>query len=243
MGAGAGTQPPNGDQVSGLAGLAPVHPRTVHEEVYGALRGQIMRGNFAPGEVLRLKTVADTLQVSTMPVRDAFARLVSERALEAMPNRSVRIPPLDTARLEDLAATRSAVEADALTRAIAHVGAGDIRELASLTDRYDEACRSGSEPPAVAADLNHAFHTRLYGVSGSAVLPPIIESLWLQSAPYLRAAADLHDGDPADATKHHRAIIAALETRNAEEAVAALRRDIDLAFSIVRRAVQSEAAA
>ena len=38
-----------------------------------------------------------------MPVREALGRLVSEQALEALPNRSVRVPLITRERLDDLA--------------------------------------------------------------------------------------------------------------------------------------------
>ena len=47
---------------------------------------------FDAGEMLRIQDLAETLQTSTMPVREALGRLVSEQALEALPNRSVRVP-------------------------------------------------------------------------------------------------------------------------------------------------------
>ena len=44
------------------------------------------------------------------------------------------------------------------------------------------------------------------------MLIPIVESLWLQSGPYVRAAAQIHDERrDIPATHHHWALIEALE--------------------------------
>ncbi|MEO1102263.1 MAG: GntR family transcriptional regulator [Pseudomonadota bacterium] len=170
-----------------------------------------------------------------MPVREALARLVAEQALETMPNRTVRIPLLSRARLEDLAATRAAIEGEALRRSVPRLTDEDIAALSELTDRYDAALASDEGLPSEASELNHAFHHRLYRTSGSKVLMPIIESLWLQSGPYVRAAAETYRRDNAiAATQHHRALIKALEARDEAAACDALTADIDFAFSLVR---------
>ena len=39
---------------------------------------------------------------STMPVREALGRLITEQAIEALPNRTMRVPPVTLARIDDL---------------------------------------------------------------------------------------------------------------------------------------------
>ena len=51
----------------------------------------------------------------------------------------------------------------------------------------------GDDNIRAATELNHAFHDHIYRASGSQVLIPMIESLWLQSGPYVHAAAFLHE--------------------------------------------------
>jgi len=224
--------------------LEPVSARTMQQTVYEALRSQLARGAFEAGEPLKIQALAASLNTSTMPVREALARLVSERALEAMPNRSVRVPTLSRAQLEDLAATRPVVEGEAVRRALPHLDDGDLAELDTLTHAYEGAIEAaGDTLPATAADLNHAFHVRLYQAAGSSVLMPIIESLWLQSGPYIRAAADVFRrdaGPPRRATAHHRAIIDALKDGDEGRARAALAADIDFAFDLLRHHLPEE---
>src|SRR5688572_21118264 len=119
-----------------------------------------------------------------MPVREALARLVSEQALEAMPNRSVRVPLITAARLDDLARARRLVEGELTALALPHLEALDFDELRALTVAC-EAAFSGDDPDKahLTSELNHAFHFRIYMAAGSAVLIPVVESLWLQSGP------------------------------------------------------------
>ena len=228
-----------------LDALEPVEARTVQAHVYEALRGALMRGRFAAGERLRVAAVAERMGVGAMPVREALTRLASERALEAMPNRSVRVPLLSPARLDDLARARALIEGEMVLRAAPNLAAADLDALEALTARYDEALEAGGGAlPSAAADLNHAFHARLYAAARSEVLMPVVESLWLQSGPYLRAAVELYRGRAGPpATHHHHAILAALRAGDTEAARRALSADIAFAFDLLRGAPALEGAA
>lgn len=221
----------------GLPPLQPVGRRTVQDGVYAELRRSLIHGLFDPGEVLRIVEVAGRLGTSTMPVREALARLISEQALEAMPNRSVRVPLISRRRLDDLARARALIECEAVALAMPHLGAEHLSELGRLIEDCDAVLAvRGREISSEAAELNHAFHFTIYRAAGSEVLIPIIESLWLQSGPYLRASARLFDpASDRSASHFHRAIVAAIAAGDAAGAQAALKADISRSFDILRR--------
>src|SRR5476649_457993 len=102
-------------------GLGRIERETVQERVYGALRDRLMRGGFEPGQKLKIAELASAFGTSAMPVREALSRLTAERAIECMPNRSVRIPALSRDALQDLLETRFAVEGLAVARAAANM--------------------------------------------------------------------------------------------------------------------------
>src|SRR5262249_30208271 len=65
---------------------------TMRVRVYRALARGLMAGMFKPGEAVTLRTLATRLGTSAMPVREAVSRLIAERALILLPNRSVIVP-------------------------------------------------------------------------------------------------------------------------------------------------------
>jgi DNA-binding GntR family transcriptional regulator len=67
------------------AAISPVGRETLNDRVYRELKKSIMSGAFKPGSELKLRSVAEALGTSLMPVRDAMRRLVAERALEMRP--------------------------------------------------------------------------------------------------------------------------------------------------------------
>ena len=220
----------------GQGKLSPVTRETVNDKVYAELRNSLMQGVFANGETLRIADLAHKFQTSTMPVRDALSRLVSEQALEALPNRSVRVPLITSESIDDLSQARCLIEGQVTLLAMPRLTADDFETLRALTRQCEDSfAGKGPERVRTAIELNYAFHHHIYRAAGSRVLKPMIESLWLQSGPYVHRAAFLHDEklDPAG-THHHWELIAALERRDGEAAVAALSRDITRAFNLIR---------
>jgi DNA-binding GntR family transcriptional regulator len=234
----------NGSQSvrTGRGGITPVPRETLHDRVYAELRRSLIHGVFVNGQMLRIQDLAEKLNTSTMPVREALARLISEQALEALPNRTVRVPVITREKLDDLARARVLIEGEVTARAMEKLGRSDFARLRDLTRQCEAAftVRSG-ENIRRATELNHAFHDHIYRAAPSPVLQPMIESLWLQSGPYVHAAAFLHDetNDPAG-THHHWQLIEALEKRDAKGAIAALTRDITRAFSLLRNKLDAE---
>jgi DNA-binding GntR family transcriptional regulator len=217
--------------------LAPVSRDTVQDRVYRELRRALIFGGFAPGQVLTIVDLAASLATSTMPVRDALSRLISEQALEAMPNRSVRVPLIDADRLDDLLRARLVVEGAALDLAAERLDRDILDALRQTIRDYDGALarRRTGTPLEEELEANRAFHFRLYEASGSAVLIPIIESLWLQSGPVVRAAAAAFDpASKISAPHYHGEILDALERGDGDAARDALARDIGRAFDLVR---------
>jgi DNA-binding GntR family transcriptional regulator len=216
--------------------LTPVPRETVQDRVYLELRKALIYGVFEPGQVLTILDLAASLQTSTMPVRDALSRLISEQALEAMPNRSIRVPLIDADRLDDLLRARIVIEGTALELAAPRLAKHEIEKLKALLGDYDQVMSRRKEVLIdFELELNKSFHFLIYQASGSSVLIPIIESLWLQSGPYVRSAALAFDPEGGMSSQHfHAEIIAALEAGNVGEAKAALATDISRAFDLLR---------
>ena len=212
-------------------GLARIARQTVQDRVYSVLRDRLMRGGFEPGQKLKIAELASALGTSAMPVREALNRLTAERAIDSMPNRSVRVPSLSKESLRDLMEARCAIEGLAVARAAANTDAATLENLrrfiAAQSETDAEHVSEGS------AEQNRAFHFAIYRRSGSAVLLPIIESLWLQFGPYLRVASDRFDGREGRGTNFHVEIVEALARGDGSAARKALEADIGRAFELV----------
>jgi DNA-binding GntR family transcriptional regulator len=208
--------------------IARLDPLKLRENVYFSLRDAFTRGDFAPGDVLSLRNLADQLGVSMTPVREAVRRLVAEGALVDTASRKLMVPPFDARRAADLKSARLALESLVLAQAMDRITPADIDELEAILKRP----KTGPEnrPDLV---TNHEFHHRLYSFSESAVLLPMIEALWLQYGAYLNLIINRPTASMISEHVHHEEILAALRTGDKEKAQAALVADITRSFHVL----------
>lgn len=171
----------------------------MQDDIAARLRTGLMAGAFIPGQVMSLRKLAAEFGTSPMPVRDALGQLVAANALEEMPNRSVRVPRLTADRVKDLFELRELVEGLAARRGCRNATPGLIRNLNTI----NQALKAGIKKRDVLAALeaNQKFHFTLYEAAKSAVLMPVIKSLWLQSGPTMYCSF-LLPGMPWDASAH-----------------------------------------
>src|SRR6202012_3955784 len=67
--------------------------KTLADQVYAQLREALMAGQFRPGQAITLRSVAEALDISHMPVRAALLRLEAEGAIAAPTNGRTLIIP------------------------------------------------------------------------------------------------------------------------------------------------------
>lgn len=206
--------------------LAPIDQMKMRETVYGALKAAFTRGDFAPGDVLSLRDLAEQLGCSMTPVREAVRRLVAEGALIDTPSRTLMVPAYDKRRMAELKSARLALERLLMDQVMERITAPDIAALETILD----ASQPDSGPNL---EINYDFHFTLYRVSGSQILLPLIEGLWMQYGAYLNLIIKEQSAAQLDEHCHHREIIAALKAGDRDAAQAALIADIDRSFRVL----------
>lgn len=176
---------------------------TRQEWVYQQLREAVLTGQFVPGRSVTLRGIAEMLDVSPTPVREALRRLVAERALESHDNRRVNVPRMTPAKLADLCAVRARLESFAAERAMAHIDTARLDRLWELNTAVDEAIEARDIRSYL--QRHRAFHFTLYEAGGASAVMPLIESIWLQFSPFLRLAID-HIGRDYIVDRHAEAL-------------------------------------
>lgn len=209
--------------------IAKIDQSKLRENVYFALHDAFTRGEFAPGDTVNLRGLADQLGTSMTPVREAVRRLVAEGALVDTPSRTLMVPPFDANRMEDLKRARLALEALVLDQAMERLDD-------KLLDKLDAILRSET-PERTTPDLqqNYDFHFTIYRQSQSSVLLPLIESLWLQYGAYLNLIIHHEEAAKIDEHKFHNRIFEALRSEDRQAAQLALSQDIEGSFRVIAR--------
>lgn len=205
---------------------------SLHDQAYVAMRQALIAGDLVPGQVVSIRTLAERFGTSLIPVRDALKRLVAERALEMLANRTFCVPRMTRDRFQELLQVRLSLETMLAQRAAERIRPATIRELEQINDEMQGAVPANEVRRYLMA--NQRFHFTLYGAAGSSAIFPIVESLWLQVGPFLNGV--FTGAGTKNARDNHTQVLKALRRRDAPAAGEAIRHDLaDAADTILAR--------
>ncbi len=195
---------------------------TTQELAYQRLRNAIMIGTIPPGVSLTIRGLAEILEVSPTPVREALRRLNTEGALQLLDNRRVVTPEMTLEKFDELIKLRILMECHAAESALPYISEVQIDELEHIDQKMDEEIAKNNHESITAH--NYKFHSMLYKLNPNQVVMPMIESIWLQLGPYSRTArAEIIENYLVD---HHREALEALRSRNPADLRKAIESDI-----------------
>ncbi len=212
-----------------LGSIKPIVRASVSDAVYQALRNNLMHGEYPAGQLLGIQELADALETSTMPVREALRQLVARQGLEALRNGTVRVPLITNERLEDIRRARVLIEGTVTEWAGPRLSEIQLDELARLA-REITAARQSREGVSTSLEKNRIFHFTIYQAANSPVMLAMIDSLWLQSGAYLRATRELLHTDKVEADYLHESTVEAMRAGNYAEARKCIETDVSWVF-------------
>jgi DNA-binding GntR family transcriptional regulator len=181
--------------------------------VAALLRELVITGEFAAGEQLRQRDLAQRFGVSQTPVREAMRRLESEGLLICDTHRGFTVVPPDDGRIEENFQIRAALESLGASLAARKIDAQGLARLHDLNEKM-RALIDDDDDPAY-AELNREFHFTVYEFAHSPLLLSLMRLLW----------ASLHPGPRvsrthAESARQHDAILEALTEGDAAAASA-----------------------
>lgn len=206
--------------------LATIEINTLQERVYSEIEAALLEGRLPPGEALQLRSLAQAMGTSEMPVREALKRLVAEHAVLQLPNRTFRVPQLTKAEYDELMMLRCLNEGLAARLAAERSTPALLKSLRGQNAAMQRAVERREVAPALKA--NQRFHFTVYEGAASPQLMSLIKSFWLRIGPFL---SSIFVQQPsriklyAESVKLHRAIVDAIEARDGRAAERALIND------------------
>jgi DNA-binding GntR family transcriptional regulator len=137
------------------------------------IRDLIMSGEVQGGEFLRVDRIAQDMQVSITPVREALASLRGEGFVAQEPHRGFVVRPLSVQDVEDLFQQQARIAGELAARAVRSVDGTVIAALSVLQDELEAAAAANKVDEV--ERLNFQFHRLINTASGSSKL------LWVLS--------------------------------------------------------------
>jgi len=204
---------------------------TQHQQIYQALREQLISGQFTPGTNVNARSLSQTMDVGLMPMRGAITRLVGERALEVQRNGRFCVPALTRHRFDELMQARQQLEPLCAMRALPFMTAETLEEMEACDRRVNQSYQTGDAEAYMRE--NYHFHFTLYRSGASEVLLPLLESVWMQFGPFMRSVFTMDE--KSDIVDKHQMALDAIRRDDTQALGIAIQADIADAVHLLKQ--------
>jgi DNA-binding GntR family transcriptional regulator len=205
--------------------------RTKEDQVADFLRERIISGVIARGSRLKQAEIAEQLNLSITPVREALKLLEAEGYIATDSYRGARVVPFDAAASSEILTLRLLLETQLVRGAVERITAQDIAELRQLADEFAKAFESGDR--ATARGVNYRFHRRMYDISCMPQTLHFTQILW---ARYPFDIINAAENRGQEAVHEHDEILQALASGDVTAAMLAMRKHIESGWSVLKSA-------
>ncbi len=203
--------------------LEPLQMQSTPALIADRLRSQILQGAFPANAQLSEVDLAQQLQVSRGPIREAMQRLIQEGLLRAERNRGVFVVELGQDDARDVYLARGAIERTAAGIVTKQPPEVVLLELQEIVDRL-AASIGGAWTDTIAHDL--AFHQTLVEAAGSPRLSRMFRTLIAETQLCLTRLEPFYNGG-SDVVVEHQAILDAVRSGNARAVDRLVRLHMD----------------
>ena len=213
-----------------LPALETMRQPTVTDQVFQTLYRQVMTLEMRPGTRMSEAEVARRLGVSRQPVRDAFWRLSQLGFLQVRPQRATTVAPISIAAVREAKFIRTALEVETVRLAVLKLSAADLSDLADLL--AEQAAMVAADDREAFHALDEEYHRQICERAGVGFTWTLIRA---KKAHMDRVRFLSLTFGAASALEDHRAIQQALEARDSDGTVAAVRMHLGRIETILSR--------
>lgn len=200
--------------------LTPIPTPYLRDQAFQRLREAIVAGVLAPGSPLVIDDLAASLELSSMPVREAVKRLVADGLVDESPRRAHRVAPLTRKSALDVLEIVGTLMIRAYEIGVPALGAAEVAAMRAALDKASDSAAAGNLTSALAHV--HAMHAVVYTATGnpefertiSAIGPRFDRVLYLWYTESISGVS----------ASYRHSLLVALEHGRREEAIEILRQ-------------------
>jgi len=207
---------------------APIQrPQSLREQTYQVLRSAILSGEFVAGSRLVETQIAEKLQVSRTPIREALQQLQKEQLIVTDGNGNLRVISFSSEDAIHLYRCRSVLEQESVSEACKYATDAHLEKIELIIQQAEKA--SLQQPNQLTSyqllHIDYQFHRAIAECSGNPWLGLLLDQLFDKMA-LLRIQTIQQNLQVLDIRSEHRQIYDAIATRNVDKALAAIRNHL-----------------
>jgi GntR family transcriptional regulator, rspAB operon transcriptional repressor len=201
--------------------------RPMRDQIYPVIRDMILTGTIAPGAAIDEKAIAQKLQISRTPVREAVKRLSDEHLVDVVAQSGTRAARINLREIEQAYLIRLSLEVECASQAAPRMTPLLDQHLLDIQAQHEKAIAQKNFVDAIAIDDN--FHRT---IAFAAELPRLWHMIEISKAHLDRCRHMLvhRTGEAAITLEQHRTIVAALKARDAGKARAAMQKHLEESY-------------
>src|SRR5690625_412282 len=181
------------------------------EQAYAWIREKIRTREYEPGYRLVLSTIADALQVSVVPVREAIRQLEAEGLVTYERNVGARVSTYNQDVYFETMETIAVLEGRATALSAPLLEAEDLAQARAVNQKMHDLLEDFD--PIEFTQLNKAFHRVLFGKCPNARLVQLLFDEW-ENLEYFRVSTFRYVPQRAqDSVEEHERLVALIEAK------------------------------
>jgi DNA-binding GntR family transcriptional regulator len=200
------------------------------EQVYEQLIGLLIAGELRPGDVITERRMAERLNASRTPIREALGRLEAEGLVYKQPSRGVTVSPFSTEAFVDILNVRQLLEAEA-----AYLAAGRMRpdRIAAIRDALQTLAKNPKPGLAEIWSVDDMLHGEIADAAGNPLMAGLIRDLRRRTHVF---NAYRNPITPRFSVDENTKLLEAVANSDREAARAAMRNHIEMVkLAIIER--------
>jgi DNA-binding GntR family transcriptional regulator len=193
------------------------------DAVFDALKQRILGFELQPGESLTELGIAEEMQVSRTPIREALRRLEHEQLVQIIPRKGAIVTGISEEDIREVYLIRQALEGICTRRTTEMISQSNLDSLTLSMQAADRELKAGKREKASAeAD---ELHRIILAVGGTPRIRRIVANMRELTGRMNQFAASL-PGRLERSIREHERVLEAMSARDAEEAEKRIREHI-----------------
>ncbi len=205
-------------------------------QVYSEIKKGILMGQYQPGSVMNERKLSEELGISRTPIREALQMLARDGWLQMETYKGAIVREFDAHYMWELVRIRYALELSAVEDAVRNMTEEELVNLRKIQTEQKEDLLNYDVDDFIQHDRD--FHSCIYQMSRNGELMKLASNYY-DVFRFLGKQAVLGTDERRITTiEEHQAILAAVENRNIEEAVSAMKVHMEHTEENIRRHIK-----
>jgi len=146
-------------------------------EVYEAMRFQIISNVIQPGKILNEKDLMEQFGIGRTPLRDVLLKLEEEELINTLPRHGHMVTPVDVSEVREMVELRRELEGFAGSLAAERVSQAQLEQMRAILQEAEHEIPERYSMPRISEFFDTRFHYILYEATKNRKLIKILRGL------------------------------------------------------------------